>query len=458
MFAYYNINGFYTVSNNVNSGDLIVSDSNYPGYPNYFLGAPYLYSPGAGQGENLRNTAVYFFAQDSYKLKPNLTVNYGLRWELNTPFYDLGNRLQTYRPGQIRTQYPCVLNPNNPANPSAATLASAYGSVDCSENGPASAVFPLGFVFPDDKGVQRGLTQTYYKAFAPRIGIAWSPSWTEGWLGKLSGGPGKSSIRAGFGIFYNPIEAPVMEQYSGEPPFGGSVSLSDTLFNLPFKAQAGGNYPNVFHGVISQTPQTPCSFDSSGPNGCVDWSAFRPMLLFGEFQPHMKSQYSTQYNLTIERQLTKDMILRVGYVGTEAHHLLASYDLNHGDAQTCLDLQNLYNLNNNWVLSGPGGNPVQCTNGNKDLEYCIPPTAVIPVGGLHLPYNGTPGGNQQFCCEWHRARRHTLVLFTELPAVKRERARSTQFQLHSRTLTFGCKAPFCLQPNLGISSSRVCGL
>ncbi len=393
LFAYYNINGFYTISNNVSSGDLIVSDSTYPGYPNYFLGATYLYAQGAAQGEDLRNSAVYTFAQDSFKLKPNLTLNYGLRWELNTPFYDLGNRLQTYRPGVASTQYPCVLNPNNPANPSATALYDAYGSTDCSETGPAGAIFPLGLVFPGDKGVQRGLTQTYYKEFAPRIGIAWSPNWTDGWLAKLTGGPGNSSIRAGFGLFYNPIEALVMEQYSGEPPFGGSVSLSDTLFNLPFEAQSGGNYPNVFQGIINQTPQTPCSYDPSGPNGCVDWSAFRPMLLFGEFQPNLKSQYSEQYNLTIERQLTKDMLLRVAYVGTEAHHLLASYDLDHGNPQTCLDLQNLYNTNNNWVLSAPGGSPLQCTNGNEDLEYYIPPTAVIPAGGFQLPYNGTPGGN-----------------------------------------------------------------
>ena len=62
------------------------------------------------------------------------------------------------------------------------------------------------------------------------------------------------------------------------------------------------------------------------------------MLLFGEFRPNLKSQYSEQYNLTIERQLTKDMLLRVAYVGTQAHHLLASYDLNHGHAETCLGL------------------------------------------------------------------------------------------------------------------------
>ena len=68
-----------------------------------------------------------------------------------------------------------------------------------------------------------GMTQTYYKAFAPRIGIAWSP-----------GTSGKTSIHAGLGMFYNPIEQLVLEQFSAEPPFGGSTYSVETLFNTPF--------------------------------------------------------------------------------------------------------------------------------------------------------------------------------------------------------------------------------
>ena len=170
QFLYYNINGLYNFANSGPENE-VSSDSNFAAYPNYFLGIPTTYSQGAAQGENDRNTSVALFAQDSFKLKPNLTLNYGLRWELNTPFYDKGNRLQTFRPGQITTQYPCDLNPNNI---SSQALIAAYGSTDCSPTGPANSVFPTGLVFPGDKGVPRGLTSTYYKAFAPRIGIAWS--------------------------------------------------------------------------------------------------------------------------------------------------------------------------------------------------------------------------------------------------------------------------------------------
>ncbi len=136
------------------------------------------------------------------------------------------------------------------------------------------------------------------------------------------------------------MEQLVLEQFSAEPPFGISAFASSPQFNTPFVLQNGTQLPNNGGGVIQQTPNTPC-FDPSGPNGCVDWSLFRSILLFGEFQPHLRTQYAEQYNLTVERQLSASMLLRVAYVGTQAHHLLASQDLNYGNPQTCLDINNI---------------------------------------------------------------------------------------------------------------------
>jgi hypothetical protein len=425
QFLYFEINGYFQLFSiqdlcNPNNPDTMTctapatNDVGYSNaYPNYFIGTPSSYNQGAAQAENVRSTSLYLFTQDSYKLKPNLTLNYGLRWELNTPYFDTGNRLQTFRPGQASTQYPCLLNvnPSNQNLPTTQFLQQTYGSTDCSLNGPANALFPLGLVFPGDKGVQRGLTSTYFKAFGPRIGLAWSPGWTDGWLAKLTGGPGNSSIRMGYGIFYNPIEQLVLEQFSAEPPFGGSVFLSNPNFNKPFLSQSGLAAPNVFQGIINQTPSTPCSYDPAGPNGCVDFSAFRPMLLFGEFQPNLKTQYAEQYNLTLQRQLGKSMVLQIAYVGTQAHHLLASHDLNYGHAETCLGLDQLAAVDPNNVLSAPGGAPTTCGTFGSDFQFFIPATnpvtgnpVVIPqyvrapgtpptsCSGLTLPYNAGTGG------------------------------------------------------------------
>ncbi|HKN25446.1 MAG TPA: carboxypeptidase regulatory-like domain-containing protein, partial [Candidatus Acidoferrum sp.] len=365
QFLYYDINGFFTIQGSGALNSVSSSDA----YPNYFLGVPYSYSQGAAQAEDLTNYGLYLFAQDSWKIKPNLTLNYGFRWELNTPYVDSGNRLQTFRPGQATSQYPCYLSPA-----SAQTLGAPGATSDCGETSANYAYFPLGLVFPGDKGVPGGLTATYYKAFAPRFGLAYSPSWSEGPLAKITGGPGKSTIRGGYGIFYNPMEQLVMEQFSAEPPFGVSSLLSSPLFNTPYWGQNGVLSPNNGGAIINQTPTTPCSY-SGGPAGCVDWSLFRPLLLYGEFQPHLRTQYAEQYNFTIERQLTSDMLLRVAYVGTQAHHLLAIHDLNYGNTQTCLDIN---------TIMGAG----TCGAASADYEY----TLTVPAGmQFHMPY--IPGSN-----------------------------------------------------------------
>ena len=341
---YFNINGSYYIYGG-GPNDPLGSDL----FSNYLLGLNDNYIQGSAQDELIRSKSVYLFAQDSWKLKSNLTLNYGLRWELNTPLADVGKKVQTYRPGQNSTIYPCAIGRNDP-------LFATFGS-DCA----AAGVLPTGLVVAGDRGVPVGLTSTYYKSFAPRIGMAWSPNTKDGVLGKIFGGPGKTSIRAGYGIFYNPIEQLVMEQFSAEPPFGGSTSLLNTNFNLPFQYQDGTTAPNPFNGILNPPRGQP-----------VDWAMFRPILLYGQAAPHMRSQYAEQYNLTIQRELAKDLVLQVAYVGRQGHRLLATQELNPGSPQTCLD------LNRNL---GPG----TCGPFGADSSYFINPGTVL-TSDLHLPY------------------------------------------------------------------------
>jgi len=334
-------------------------------FPNYFLGLPDEYGQGSAQEERVRSKSVYLFAQDSWKLKPSLTLNYGLRWEFNSPLGDAGRKVQTFRPGQADTIYPCVLKPDNP---SSVFLIGQFGSTDCSLNGPGASVFPLGLVVPGDKGIPKGLSQSYYKSFAPRIGLAWSPSAQDGILYKLFGGPGKSSIRAGFGMFYNPVEQLVLEQFSAEPPFGGSTFVFNTLFNTPFLSQDGStSFPNPFHGILNP-PR----------NQAVDWSVFRPILLFGQAAKNPRTQYAEQYNLTIQREVVKNMVLQLSYVGRQGHRLLASQDLNPGNPQSCNDLNSILGVGT-------------CGPFFADSAFSFD----LPAGKVfHLPYapGPSPGG------------------------------------------------------------------
>ena len=75
----------------------------------------------------------------------------------------------------------------------------------------------------------------------------------------------------------------------------------------------------------------------------MDWALYRPILLYGQFQPHLRTQYSTQYNLNIQRELTKDLVLQVGYVGSQGHRLLG---------QSRCELRQLADLHRSELGSG----------------------------------------------------------------------------------------------------------
>src|SRR5579862_3594632 len=362
QYYYFDVNGEFTFNN---SGPNAIVPGDGDNYAEFLLGMTDTYTQGSGQREDVRSTSVYPFAQDSWKIKPNVTLNYGLRWELDTPPTDISGHVETFRPGQNSSVYPCALSP----------LSQSYFGVS-SSSCAAVGVQPTGLVVPGDPGVPAGLTSTYYHAFAPRIGLAWSP-----------GKSGKTSIRTGWGIFYNPIEELVMAQFGAEPPFGGSSSIFETFFNTPFIYQSGGTgvpaAPNPFSGILTPTKGQP-----------VDYSLFRPILLYGEFQPHLRTQYTTQYNLTIQHQLANSLMLQVGYVGSEGHRLLASHDINPSNPQTCLDMISLSNLNAANVTSY--GTPTTCGPFLQDSQW----TVTVPPGfKFHMPngqvVTGT-GQNLQF--------------------------------------------------------------
>ncbi len=114
----------------------------------------------------------------------------------------------------------------------------------------------------------------------------------------------------------------------------------------------------------------------------LHWANFRPITLFGELQPQLRSQYTEQYNLGIEREVFKNTVLTIGYVGSQGHRLLATHDLSPGNAQTCLDLQNISNLTGDTSLA--------CGPFFADSAFNIAANE-IPLGAtLHLPYGPTP--------------------------------------------------------------------
>ena len=351
---FYDISGAYQLfgggPNDVGYSDLV---------PNYLLGLPDNFSQGSANAVDARTTQINLFAQDSWKLRQNLTLNYGLRWEFNTPYEDAGKRIQAFRPGQATGVYSCSLGTTDP-------LSVMVGGRDCSRMGAARSVFPLGMVFPGDPGVPDGLTANYLHAFAPRLGLTWSPNWGRGELSKLTGGPGRTSVRVGWGMFYDTLEEMTFgAQLAAQPPFGGSNNLSNVFFNTPYLGQDGSVSPNPFNGF--QDPRT---------GSPIDFAVYRPIVLYGNLPEAFRIPYSTQYHLTVQRELSPSMLLQFGYVGSQGHRLTASVDQNYGQAQTCLDLNRI-----------PG---MSCGPFGADDQYTVPAGA-IPAGvTVHLPYGAVP--------------------------------------------------------------------
>lgn len=315
--------------------------------PNFLLGLPDQFVQGSPTVQYLRRNSVYLYAQDSWSFRSNWTLNYGLRWEFAAPFHDKYNRIENFVPGYVTSSFPCQLSANNP-------LVGIVGSTNCNPGGPGESVFPLGLAFPGDKGVPDGLSNNYYKAFAPRIGLAWSPFGSQ-----------KTSVRAAFGMFYNPVEQLVYKQFNGAPPFGAAPFLTNILYNTPYEHQDGAISVNPF------------PLNNQPPVGQpVDWSIFRPTSLFGQQNPNRRPETAEQYNLTIQHQFAHDFLLQMGYVGSEGHFLTINHDLNPGTAQTCLDLN---------LIPGQSCGPFQADN-----KFFIP-AAAIPAGvTLHLPYGSIP--------------------------------------------------------------------
>ena len=174
-------------------------------FADYLLGAPDLFIQASPGNLDARSTYAGLYVQDSYHIKPNITINYGLRWEFSRPWSDKYDHLQAFVPGLQSTLYP-----NSPE----------------------------GWVFPGDPGIPSTLAPTRYKNFNPRLGIAYSPGFREGVFGKLFGGPGKTSIRAASGIYTTAFEQIQNNFELGNPPFA-QYWQSPTFVYLeePFKGR-----------------------------------------------------------------------------------------------------------------------------------------------------------------------------------------------------------------------------
>jgi hypothetical protein len=240
------------------------------------------------------------YAQDSFRVKPNLTFNYGLRWEASMPWYDTEDKIETLVPGVQSVQFPTA---------------------------------PLGWLVPGDPGIPRTLAPTDYKELSPRVGVAWSPAVSNGFLEKILGGPGKTSVRAAYGIYFTAIEDLTLFDIVADAPYGQYwVGPQPVVMQEPFRTRSDGSSQGVHFPFIFPVPGSPA-------NKTLDYSIFLPIGGSPGYWYQNRQPYVEHYNFTLQRALSSSMVLSAGYVGSQGHRLLTQVESNPGDPNLCLSLR-----------------------------------------------------------------------------------------------------------------------
>jgi hypothetical protein len=263
-------------------------------FADFLIGAPTSFTEEGGFNIDNRRNYVGAFGQDSWRVTPRLVVNYGVRWDVIQPWYEKHNQSSTFVQGVQSTVYPGA---------------------------------PTGYVFPGDKvpgygTIPNTIARTNWHNFSPRLGIAYSPDFS-GALGTIFGGPGKASIRAGYGRFFSNLEGALEVDESGLAPF-------DIYYPAPLPVVFASPYTNRQDGATHQPfPFSPSNFN---------WALALPLNGYPVPPIDQKVPYSENYFLTLQRQIGDSSVLSIGYVGNQAHHLLTQLDNNPGNPGLCLSL------------------------------------------------------------------------------------------------------------------------
>lgn len=208
------------------------------------------------------------YVEDQIKLRPNLTLTVGARYEFYSPEHELNNMLGGFLPS--------LFNPSDaPAVNSSGVITSATGTYNA-----------LNGVFVAGKNSPYGdhLFPAHYDYIAPRFGLAWDPTST-----------GKMSVRAGYGVFYDRWGS--YTQFGGfNPPFNSSVSIYNTFLSNPAgtSSSSAANYPSGLSTAL----------------------------------PPWKYPQVQKWSAGVQRQVMANTSVEVSYVGTKGTHLLSGVNLN----------------------------------------------------------------------------------------------------------------------------------
>ena len=221
---------------------------------------------GQGEYKNTNVTHIGLFAQDSMKLSRRLTVDLGVRWEPFIPFTDENNKIAVWKPGQQSQRYPKA---------------------------------PAGVIYAGDPGVPAGTIPAVWHNFAPRVGFAWDVN-----------GDGKTSVRGGYGIFFDFPNAIMTNSHADQAPFGTTVTTFGNINN---------SFSDPYAGTANPFP------GSLNPPSTVTFPQFSSQFLNAA---DFRNPYVQSWNLTLERQLPAGFVLRTSYAASKGTRLGVGRELN----------------------------------------------------------------------------------------------------------------------------------
>jgi hypothetical protein len=230
----------------------------------------------------IRTGSLAAYAQDTWKIRPRFTLNYGLRYEFYIPMHDVHNNISGWFPGQQSTIFP-----DSPPN----------------------------ILYAGDPGTpNRGLSYPNYRNFAPRLGFAWDMF-----------GNAKLVMRGGFGIFYDLVDGALNLQFGGQAPFGQIVDNSPSSWGgTPGDLSSSG----VATGAMAD-PFTPWGMTNPYPftvNGQFPYPF--PVQFAYLNDPHFKTPYSENFNYGFQWQATHDTMIEAVYVGSLGRRLISTGEVN----------------------------------------------------------------------------------------------------------------------------------
>jgi hypothetical protein len=280
-----------------------------------------LIPPGALVSRHFKSWEAEWYAQDAWRVTPHLVITAGLRYSLLQPPYEAnGNQAA-----------PTISIGNLFAQRAKAQLAGqSYSPGQGLANGTGGGLPPLSFGLSGQANGEQPYWNWDYRNLAPRLAVAYSPHFDNGWLHRVFGSAGKSSLRMGYGLYFDHFGQGLVDTFDRQ----GSFGLTTTETN-PFAVQTV-DCADRFTGIYNVPQGVYCGQQMNGlaptplPNPVIPplgVNAPGGFAIYWGMDDKLKTPYSQVFNFSFSRDLGRNFAIEASYVGRLGRHLLQETDL-----------------------------------------------------------------------------------------------------------------------------------